>query len=377
MVSLIYLLLAFITLYIAGCYYDFYEIFSSMFRGQLFFLFIVEVILYLVMLFCVLACKKHTNYQLIPQRNWARRTENLPCRLQIWNTWCLPSRYNAVISVCFRQRKDREKIQICGVAQQHGSSEASFQISCAHCGFIELQLTRFRVEDSLHIFRKKKRIKKNSPYKIAVIPKEKAINILPKSSSVYQNIGIEDNAFPAAGKDTAEIFQFREYEPGDSTRNIYWNLSARNEELWIKEYSKSSGRHAGVFIDLLAYGMISQERMDAFYEIVSALLIGLLQSHGGVIVTWFDSNQTCMITKAFSHPEERAEILTALYHANVCPAETVNEKHYYEEIAKSAGENVLRVDLSLALCYGNNLLKQFTEKNYELEISELKVVIPE
>lgn len=376
MVSLIYLILAFITLYVCGCYYNFHLDLLNRFRGQLLFLFVVEVILYLAMLFWVLFSKKNSHYRLIPQRSWVRRTEALPCGLQVRNTWFLPFRFKAVVSVRFRKRKDREKIRIFGVAPQHDASETAFQISCAHCGFMELEVTRFRVGDPLHIFQKRKRMKRHSACRVAVIPKEKVLHILPKSSNPYQHTGVEDTAFPAAGTDVAEIYQFREYQPGDSMKNIYWNLSARNDEFWIKEYSKSAGRQAGVFIDLLAYGPVTLERMDAFYEIVSALLIGLLQSHGGVIISWFDKERKRMMTKAFLRPEERAEILTALYHANICPAESVNEKYYYKEVAALAGEYALRVDLSLKLSYGTCVLKQFTEKNYEPEISEFKVVIP-
>lgn len=376
MVSLIYLLLAFITLYTAGCYYNFNVALFDTFRGQLFFLFIVEVILYLVMLILAFLFKRHTTFVLVPQKPWVQKGKKLSCSLIVHNSLFLPSRYLAKIRICSKREKDKETIQIRGVAPQHDMSRISFSVSSVSCGFMEMNVKRFLVQDAFRLFRMRKKEKWSGTGKIAVIPGEKILKVEPGSNLGCQNVGNEDNPFPAAGTEVSEIYQFREYAPGDSMKNIYWNLSARNDDFWIKEYSRAKGQQAAVFLDLLERETMTAERLDAFYEIVSALVLGLLGSYGGVIVSWFDAEQKSMITKSVSCAEDRIDMFIALYHAKFTSAEKVDENSYYTEIEKMIGSEVLRIDLSLALYYGKHLAKRFTEQAYETEISDFKVVMP-
>ena len=44
-----------------------------------------------------------------------------------------------------------------------------------------------------------------------------------------------------SGEDVSEVFGLREYRPGDRWQKVHWKMTARQEHIWVKEYSLPIG----------------------------------------------------------------------------------------------------------------------------------------
>lgn len=72
------------------------------------------------------------------------------------------------------------------------------------------------------------------------------------------------------GYDATEVFELREYQPGDSIRTIHWKLSEKFDTVLVREPSDTSSYDILVMFDAgLTSGEITYERM--FYQEQSAL----------------------------------------------------------------------------------------------------------
>ena len=86
----------------------------------------------------------------------------------------------------------------------------------------------------------------------------------------------DDGASNRRGEDRSEVYQLREYRPGDDIRQIHWKLSSKLDELILKEASQPESRSLLVFWDKRTGG--NPQQMDALAEVVSSAGMALLQS---------------------------------------------------------------------------------------------------
>ncbi len=63
---------------------------------------------------------------------------------------------------------------------------------------------------------------------------------------------VEDEweTLPRKGKDVGEVYDLREYQPGDSMRTIHWKMSAKLDELIVKENGDTLYTESFVLLDL-------------------------------------------------------------------------------------------------------------------------------
>ena len=85
----------------------------------------------------------------------------------------------------------------------------------------------------------------------------------------------EDYSNERPGYDLSEMFQIRDYVPGDSQRQIHWKLSHKYGKLIVKDPSLPITRSAAVFWERTENDPTA-ERTDAEAEIVVSVCRNLL-----------------------------------------------------------------------------------------------------
>lgn len=98
-----------------------------------------------------------------------------------------------------------------------------------NCGCLEIKATYLKIYDMLGIFFIPVKLRFNS--EVLVMPKSEKPSVLPDSDHI-KIIGYKPNT-----SGFVEDYELRNYQEGDSLKNIHWKISARYDELIIKEPS--------------------------------------------------------------------------------------------------------------------------------------------
>lgn len=96
-------------------------------------------------------------------------------------------------------------------------------------------------------------------YLIRYVRYEERLSIMPKITPVMIEVGLASRYFQGeaevyddktGGDDVSEVFQIRSFQPGDKIQNIHWKLSAKEDELIVRENSLPMGCPVVILLDI-------------------------------------------------------------------------------------------------------------------------------
>ncbi len=110
-------------------------------------------------------------------------------------------------------------------------------LDLAHCGRVDIDILRVSVSDTLGLFSlpvpsKNGRVSAGSVY-VLPEPQRRAIQ-----TDEAADLGLDSATYSGekAGGDPSEIFQLRDYRPGDPRHSVHWKLSSRMDRLIVREF---------------------------------------------------------------------------------------------------------------------------------------------
>lgn len=165
--------------------------------------------------------------------------QSVPMKLVITNRSFIPVPM-AEITICYRMRsgKSEEKMKICTPIFPLNTQTLTAGFSSVHYGVVECRIKSVKIYDFLRISRFKLSKKRFSQmvYEVTVLPEAVPLN---NAISTYNELGSDSNEFSQTkpGDDPSEIFGIREYAEGDRLSRIHWKLTAKTDELMVKDYS--------------------------------------------------------------------------------------------------------------------------------------------
>lgn len=111
---------------------------------------------------------------------------------------------------------------------------------------------------------------------LPVLHETRILGGIPESEATFESTEYHPHK---SGSDSSYTREIREYRPGDSLRNIHWKLSAKKEELLVKEYGLPLG--CGMLL-----GLSCPRLTEEILEITYSLLWGFLQISCNVLLVW-------------------------------------------------------------------------------------------
>lgn len=232
----------------------------------------------------------------------------------------------------------------------------SFSVSLPCCGLWEIAPKQACVTDYLSLFRA--RVSSSGSWRLAVLPPERVLEIHLRKQ-MGETSGQEDG-WPTQGGGGDEFRQLREYVSGDPYRSIHWNQTARTDLLWVKEYQPERENLVALALDLRAERPKSPEELDAFFEVLSALLAGILREGLGVEVRWCRASSLSE-TGLVRSTQELQALLLQLYRD---PAVTMGGGIPDQE---NAG---LCLGLDLKLSHGEEEVFRFSRQRVQQELEQ-------
>lgn len=139
-------------------------------------------------------------------------------------------------------------------------------VDSTHLGKIQFYYRKCLVYDLIGLFKKSISLKQ-----------EQWVYVLPSARKMNLNFDADTNregaSFNMNGRGDDDDYTIRDYHSGDSLKSVHWNMSARFNQLYIKEYDQQV---ESLFLLNLSYDYHKGQNLDSFYQVLYHLAFTLL-----------------------------------------------------------------------------------------------------
>ena len=214
----------------------------------------------------------------VPLRT-AQKAQSFGIRIKIQNHAVLPiGRIGLTIRYGERKAEKREKITFMIDKVRQGKNELTRSLSIHGAGDYEFIARKVRVYDPFGLFFLS--IRNKSITHVMILPEISEVPVR-LGEAVKQFYG-EPVAYDdlRAGNDPSETFGVREFRDGDKLQRVHWKLSARTEELVVKEDAQPK---CCPVILLMPEGA---DKNGEILDYMASLSFTLMDQHCGHYMVW-------------------------------------------------------------------------------------------
>lgn len=126
----------------------------------------------------------------------------------------------------------------------HDNGTSKIPVDTRHCGSFSYRLTWLSVYDLFGLFHINTNLNKNNEIFVKPVP-----SMPERMPNMY---GFKAKNLRRSKQPTSEIYDIRDYQIGDPLRSIHWKMSAKKDELLVKEPLEEYGGHSRVLLKLTA-----------------------------------------------------------------------------------------------------------------------------
>ena len=124
----------------------------------------------------------------------------------------------------------------------HDKGVSKFPLDTSHSGAFSYKISELRIYDLFGFFHVTRKI--DNSREVLIKPTPSMPHFMPDSN------GIRARSLRKSNSPGSEIYDIREYNPGDSVKNIHWKISAKKDKLIVKEPLEEYAGHARVLLKL-------------------------------------------------------------------------------------------------------------------------------
>lgn len=161
--------------------------------------------------------------------------------------------------------------------------EVEIPIVATYPGVVTVEATKVAVKDLMGLWFFKKNISEKKEF--IILPNK--IPDVTYDRSVYEIGMTESEESTKRGNDFSEVSDIREYIPGDSLTNIHWKLTAKKDELMVKERTSMSDSQLVVVLEL---SKASKMGLDRAIEVAYSLICLMIQDKITVNFMYWSAN---------------------------------------------------------------------------------------
>lgn len=166
------------------------------------------------------------------------------------------------------------------------------------CGEVKLGIEKITSYDFMGLFSLSRK-RKEQAY-VIVMPKPYPVNLCVTNRTRWFPVDGESYEKDRKGEDASEIYDVREYRAGDRMQKVHWKLSAREDTIYIKEFSYPLGA-AVVF--LLEEDKKKSRLIPEFLEAVISISMALQAEACPHYIAWKKKEEDS-ITRILIRKEE-------------------------------------------------------------------------
>lgn len=285
-----------------------------------FFLLGFEVMLWLASFFQLMYFADKVKLKAFLPQTAAFRGETFQVRAKLTNTSKLPMP-QLQVRLAVRVYPEREELLLKGKIMLDGEEEGSlcFDMDSEHCNCLEIRPDQLILTDFLGILQRKCKVDKDDKYMLFVLPE-----ILHKDKEIPESKGhflSEDGDSTREGSMAVDASEIRTYRVGDPVKLMHWKLTARLNELMVRELMDATEQLTWLYLDLQERTGAekvrkSPEKWDHFLETVAGVSASMLELGKRHVVVWVDSEHNTVVNNEVSDEDTLQEMLMQLLRAD-------------------------------------------------------------
>lgn len=359
------MLLMLVTVYVALMYHN----------AFLLLLCFLEAVLFVLSFFLLLYQKRMLCGRLELPVGISEQGKNTLVKLVVTNRSIFAvKRMKATVTVTDGYRKTKKKNQLTLPVAHRGETEFILGISFEGTGTYEVTLKKLRIYDAMGLLYGTLHLK--SVGRVQVMPKlcDVPVRLTPATKNFYGEADVYDDCLP--GYDNSEIFEVREYQKGDRLQNVHWKLTAKQDDLMVKEHSLPK---ACPVIFLLEYRTKKRKKRQpdviAYMEAAASISFSIMDAGCPHYVVWYDGAEGDIKRLRVDSEESLFYFIGVLMQLRF---ETPKESllwRYREKYRREPYVWTVSLEENLVLKKGEETLTQLTGTTLEQELMKFELVL--
>lgn len=307
-------------IFILICAFLFYVLYTGA-ASLLIFLF--ALIMFASVFIINLYSRKRISARISIKRRNCTAGQNIPINIEIRNDSKMPV-FAARIAVSYKlSYMDEPSVIKISTPLFPGTSQIlTTSFSSQHYGIVTLSIMKIRIYDMLHISTLS--VPAGNIYSenssVIILP-----DVLPLQNRIsdYSDSGLDSDNYSAdkPGDDPSEIFSLHEYSDGDKMSRIHWKLTAKQNELMVKDYSLPICDNILIITDTYLEQSDDRTRAriyDALISLTASLSERLCENNVRHQICVYNENQRSMNVHTVSDENSKAEALIAFVSSGIC-----------------------------------------------------------
>ena len=232
--------------------------------------------------------------------------EELLIEIRLKNHVWFPALQSSIkvnISNTFLENKIERVLEM--PVKAHGESKLGLSFRFINLGRFTVEADTFSLQDIMGLIIVKKPI--DILGEVYVLPGS-AADALPDVTNFMAGAAeVEESTHK--GSDFSEVSDIREYIPGDRIRDIHWKISARCNELMVKERVATAGSEMVLFLDFVKNEEAAQHILTYTYSLACAFIRQRLP----VCVLCWNQSEYCFNEYRCASDAELAQTYSEVY----------------------------------------------------------------
>lgn len=271
-----------------------------------------EILLAVALYVCVRMLASGLEAEVYLPSSTMRRGELFEIRATLRNRRILPAADATVVVVCRDMFADETyTLGSPAMVDGRGTAEVVFRLKAEHCGVISILNSDVQVKDYLGLFCRECTVR-TSAVEYTSLP-QWGTGKDEETRTPGKSAGEGDGDVRSIGDNLSEIGDIREYRKGDMIHSIHWKLSARFDQLMVRDPGDTSEATFLIFLDLYpGENGVSRGEMDMFYDKAAAMSWEMLRAGLRHEVLW--AREQMLVRYTVRDEASFREMLLALIH---------------------------------------------------------------
>lgn len=339
------------------------------------FLLIFLLLLPLVLLVSLLFIRAGVRVEMKVRQDQIQKGDSWKVELRIRNRSRIPVPVVRIrLSYTEMQTGEREEITFLGSAERHGTTKIVGKRQEKYCGNVRICLESVQVFDLLGLFAA--RIPVQGQVEIKILPTLYLTEVMTKPVVQPVESDFCEYDLSRPGNDVSEIFQIREYQAGDTLHRIHWKLSAREDDILVKDYSYPLGYRACLYLDFFIPRTEKnlRRKADGLIQLGMALSFSMFLCRCPHFLVW--RNPDGHLSRYGIRTEEHLyEVMEAVMLATILDEENPWEAQYRRQFADEIPQVRILVNHRLEVWKKDQMLMCFHADAMEKELETFRLEI--